>query len=316
MKLSLIIPVLNERDNLPNLLDVIDATFKQEPGISLELIFVDDGSTDQTFHFLQEQSLKDPRIKVIRFARNFGSHAALLAGFSNCTGDAAAYLAADLQDPPETVLKMVEEWKQGHYIVWGTREQRDDGILAGVFSKIYSSLMRKFALPNMPTTGLDLCLIDRKVIDAITGIAEKNTSIFGLILWTGFPQTFVPYHRHERKRGRSRWTLGKKIKLFVDSFVAFSFFPIRLVTYFGFLFSTLGFLYGGFVAVRAAMGLTGISGWASIITLIVFLSGIQLLMLGIVAEYLWRTFDESRHRPPYIIIDDANVSKPKTDTNQ
>ena len=301
MKLSLIIPVLNEEENVPHLVKAVDEAFAGQTDVELEMLFVDDGSRDGTFDVLGRLAAADPRLRVIRFSRNFGSHAALLAGFEKCSGDVAAYLAADLQDPPAMLLTMLQKWREGAFVVWGTREQRDDPFSARLFSMVYSTLMQRFALRNMPRTGLDLCMIDRKVIEAVVEMREKNTSIFGLILWAGFPQVFVPYHRQARKRGKSRWTLGKKIKLVVDSFVSFSFFPIRLVTYLGFGLSFLGFLYGLFVMVRALLGLTPVQGWASLVTIVVFLSGVQLLMLGIVAEYLWRTFDETRRRPPFLI---------------
>lgn len=301
VKLSVIIPVLNEEENVPHLVAAVDEAFRSRPGVALELVFVDDGSRDGTFDALTAISRGDPRVKIIRFSRNFGSHAALLAGFEHCTGDAAAYMAADLQEPPEMLLTMLDKWREGSFIVWGTRVQRDDPLSSRLFSKIYCKLMRHLALGDMPDTGLDLCLIDRKVIQAITAMREKNTSIFGLILWTGFPQVFVPYNRQQRKRGKSRWTFSRKIKLMVDSFVSFSFAPIRLVTYIGMIFAVLGFGYGLLTVVRYLMGFTAIQGWASLVTVIVTLSGIQLVMLGIVAEYLWRTFDESRRRPPFLI---------------
>ena len=300
-KLSVIIPVLNEEENVAHLVAAVDEAFRSRAGVTLELVFVDDGSRDGTFDALTAISRGDPRVKIIRFSRNFGSHAALLAGFEQCTGDAAAYMAADLQEPPEMLLTMLDKWREGSFIVWGTRVQRDDPLSARLFSKIYCKLMRHLALGDMPDTGLDLCLIDRKVIEAITAMREKNTSIFGLILWTGFPQVFVPYNRQPRKRGKSRWTFSRKIKLMVDSFVSFSFAPIRLVTYIGMIFAVLGFAYGLLTVARYFLGYSAIQGWASLLTVIVTLSGIQLLMLGIVAEYLWRTFDESRRRPPFLV---------------
>lgn len=305
MKLSLLIPVLNEEENVPHLVKAVDEAFAGERDVELELVFIDDGSRDGTFAVLEEMAKTDSRVKVIRFSRNFGSHAALLAGFERCTGDAAAYLAADLQDPPTMLVTMLNRWRDGSMVVWGTREQRDDPWSTKAFSWLYSTLMQKLALGEMPRTGLDLCLVDRKVIRAVVEMREKNTSIFGLILWSGFSQVFVPYHRQSRRRGKSRWTLGKKVKLMVDSFVAFSFAPIRMVSYAGIALSMLGFLYGAFILLRGLLGLTEVQGWATLVTLVVFLSGVQLLMLGIVAEYLWRTFDETRRRPPFIVRDET-----------
>ena len=315
MKLSLIIPVLNEEENILRFVSAVDEAFAPETDVQLEIIFVDDGSSDGTFEALSKLAADDPRLRVISFSRNFGSHAALLAGFERCTGAAAAYLAADLQDPPSVLRTMLERWREGVSVVWGTREQRDDPFSVRLFSFIYSSLVRRFALANMPRTGLDLCLVDRKVIDAVVAMREKNTSIFGLILWSGFPQVLVPYHRQARRCGASRWTLGKKVKLVVDSFVAFSFFPIRLVTYAGLLFSVLGFAYGLFVVLRTIIAGSPLQGWASLVTLIVALSGVQLLMLGVVAEYLWRTFDETRNRPPFIIRDTVGFTEPSSPTS-
>lgn len=303
MKLSLIIPVLNEEENVVHLVSEVDAAFAHETDVDLELIFVDDGSRDGTFVTLSKMSESDARLRVIRFSRNFGSHAALLAGFESCSGDAAVYLAADLQDPPSVVCRMLEKWREGIFVVWGTREKRDDPLSTRLFSRIYASLMRRFALPNMPRTGLDLCLVDRRVIDAVVAMREKNTSIFGLFLWSGFPQVFVPYHRLARKRGKTRWTLTRKVKLVVDSMVAFSSFPIRLVTYSGIIVSVIGFSYGLYVVMSQLIHGSSVEGWASLATLVVTLSGMQLLMQGLVAEYLWRTFEATRNRPPFIVRD-------------
>jgi len=309
MKLSIIIPVLNEEENLPHLLQAIDEAFRPRGDVTLELIFVDDGSRDGTLARLREVAGQDKRVRALSFSRNFGSHAALMAGFRHCTGDAAAYLSADLQDPPEMLLLMLDKLKEGNQVVWGTREQREDAATTRLFSMLYSGLMRRLALRDMPNSGIDLCLIERAVIDAITKVEEKNTSVFGLIMWSGFRQTFLPYHRRARQRGASRWTIGKKLKLFVDSFVSFSFFPIRLVSYLGVIFSGLGFLYAIVVAVRRFLYATPVEGWSSLMVAVVSLSGLQLLMLGIVAEYLWRTFDESRKRPPYIIKETVGFEK-------
>lgn len=301
MKLSLIVPVLNEQESICAFVQSVDQTFADHPDITLELIFVDDGSTDSTLPLLRSLAEQDDRISVIVFSRNFGSHAALMAGFRQCTGDAAAYLAADLQDPPGILPRMIQRLNEGFDVVWGTRETRGDSFSVRLFSAVYSSLMRRLALREMPSTGIDVCVVSRKVIDVVTRIDEKNTSIFGLILWSGFKQTFVPYQRRARVSGKSKWSSGKKIKLFVDSFVSFSSFPIRLVSYLGIGFSSLGFLYAILIVLRRVVLSVPIPGWSSLMVAVVTLAGLQLLMLGIVAEYLWRTFDESRHRPAYVI---------------
>ena len=301
MKLSLLIPVLNEEENVRALVEAVDAAFAGVKDTELELVFIDDGSRDATFAVLSHMRRDNPRIVVVRLSRNFGSHAALQAGFQYCSGDAAAYLAADLQDPPQVLCQMLDKWRAGFHVVWAQRDQREDPWTAKLFARVYYEIMRRFALPDMPPRGLDICMIDRRVIDVIVEMREKNTALFGLILWSGFPQAFVSYSRAQRRRGSSRWTFSKKLKLVVDSLVAFSFAPIRLVTYLGLTFSFLGFAYGLFTIFNALSGRTGVQGWASVVTLIVGLSGVQLLMLGVVAEYLWRTFDEARGRPPFIV---------------
>jgi dolichol-phosphate mannosyltransferase len=301
MKLSLLIPLLNEEENARRIIPAVDEAFASEPDVSLEFVFVDDGSSDATFTILSEIAARDARVRVIRLARNFGSHPALLAALTHCSGDVASYLAADLQDPPSVLLTLLAEWRKGVPVVWGQRLVREEPLSQKLFARLYYQLMRRYALPGFPAGGLDICMLDRRVIDAIVAMREKNTSVFGLVLWSGFPQAFVSYQRAARQHGVSRWTLGKKIKLVVDSFVAFSFTPIRLVTYLGLIVSSLGFAYGLLTIIRAALGHTSVEGWASLMTIILFLSGIQLLMLGIVAEYLWRTLDESRSRPPYVV---------------
>lgn len=301
MKLSLLIPVLNEEENIPPLIQTVDAAFASEKDTELEFVFIDDGSRDSTCFVVGQLAARDARVKLVRLSRNFGSHPALLAGFTCCTGDAAAYLAADLQDPPYVIVEMLHKWREGTPVVWGQRIKREEPLSQKLFASFYYHLMRRYALPDMPANGMDLCLVDRVVIDHIVSMREKNTSIFGLILWAGFPQTFISFERGQRQRGVSRWTLMKKIKLVVDSFVAFSFAPIRLVTKMGFTLAGLGFVYGAFVAIRAMLGLNPVQGWATLVTIMVFLAGVQLIMLGIVAEYLWRTLDESRGRPPFVI---------------
>jgi len=304
--ISVIIPVLNEEENIHPLCERL----QNSAGSSMhtfEFIFVDDGSTDHTFQALCEIASKEPRIKVIKLSRNFGSHAACLAGLMNARGDACAFISADMQEPPELIHALIEEWEKGSEIVMGLREGEESR--HGLFAGVYYLLVRRLALKNYPQKGTDVFLIDRKVVDAITSMKEKNTSIIGLLLWCGFRQSFVPYKRKPRQMGASKWTFGKKIKLFIDTFVSFSYFPIRVISGIGILVSVIGFVYAFIIIVNRLIFSNPIEGWASLMVVLLVVSGIQLLMLGLLGEYLWRNFDETRNRPPFIIDSKINFDE-------
>jgi len=309
-KLSVIIPVYNEEQNLPLLLQELNRVTATLTDVEPEFLFIDDGSRDQSLAILRAAAARDPRVRAVSFSRNFGSYVAVMAGLQHSTGDAIANISADLQDPPELLPRLLEKWREGFEVVWGYRHTRDDPVFTILFSRLYATLMRRLALPDMPRTGVDVCLVDRKVAQVVVGCNEKNTSVFGLIMWSGFRQAFVPYARQSRKHGRTKWTLSRKIKLFTDSFVAFSFFPIRLVSYLGIAVSLMGFAYAAVVVLDRILHGTPIRGWPSLMVAIVTLSGVQLLMLGIVAEYLWRTFEESRKRPSYIVKELIGFEEP------
>lgn len=299
--ISVVIPLLNEEENLPRLFDRLCQVAQRLQPLQLEMVFVDDGSTDNSAKAIQALVTRNDRVRLIRLSRNFGSHAAIAAGFRHAAGDAITVMSADMQDPPELIVQMVAKWQEGYDTVWATRASREDGLKNRFFSQVYHRLIRRLALPQMPAGGVDVCLVSRAVIESMGRFNERNTSIFCLIMWAGFKQCFIPYHREARQVGRSKWTLAKQLKLVVDSFVGFSFFPIRLISYLGLGVSLVGFLYALYIIVaRLLWGRMG-EGWASLMVAIVTLAGMQMLMLGIVAEYLWRTFDESRKRPPYIV---------------
>lgn len=301
MKLSIVVPVCNEEENLPLLLEKLDKVVSPLQNVVAEFVFVDDGSRDGSLAILRTAAHRDPRMRVVSFSRNFGSHVAMMAGVQHSTGDAVANISADLQDPPELLPSLLEKWREGYEIVWGYRATRDDPAATILLSRMYASLIRQLALRDMPRTDVDVCLIDRRVANIVGGMNEKNTSIFGLIMWSGFKQTFVPYSRLSRQHGQTKWTISRKLKLFVDSFVAFSFFPIRLVSYLGITVSLAGFVYAVIVIAERLLYGKPVRDWSSLMVVLVSLSGLQLLMLGIVAEYLWRTLDASRKRPLYIV---------------
>jgi glycosyltransferase involved in cell wall biosynthesis len=307
--ISIIIPVYNEEESLPFLYHRLSDAVRNS-GNDFEFIFVDDGSSDRSFSILGNLSAEDPRIKIIKFSRNFGSHAACLAGLENSAGAACTFLSADLQDPPEIIETLIDAWLNGYEVIVGVRTWEEGS--PRFLPRMYYDLVRRFALPNMPEGGTDVFLIDRKVVDAIVAMKEKNSSIFGLILWSGFKQTLIHYKKGIREKGISKWTMGKKIKLFIDTFVSFSYFPLRLISVLGILIALFGFLYAALIMFKRLFFSVPVAGWASLMVVLLIVSGIQLIMLGIIGEYLWRNLDESRKRPVFIIDQMAGFKTDKT----
>lgn len=301
IKLSIVVPVYYNELNIPHTIPRLQELQHIMPECDFEFVFVDDGSKDNSFPLLMEAREQDPRIKVIKLSRNFGSMSAIQAGLRYTTGDCVGIIAADLQDPPEMFKEMVEHWKSGKKVVLGTRADREESYSQKMFSNTYYYLLEKLALKGYPKGGFDFLLIDKQVVHEVVKIQEKNTNVMSLIYWLGHDQVQIPYVRQERKLGKSRWTLSKKIKLFVDSFVSFSYTPIRFMSFVGFITALLSFLYGVFVISGAIFGFIELQGWTTIIALITFLLGIIMIMLGIIGEYLWRILDESRERPSYVV---------------
>ncbi|WP_339798947.1 glycosyltransferase family 2 protein [Paenibacillus sp. FSL R5-0744] len=300
-KFSIVVPVYYNELNLPYTIPRLKELQQLLPDFELEFVFVDDGSKDSSLSILLEEREKDQRIKVVKLSRNFGSMSAIQAGLLQATGDCVGIIAADLQDPPELFVEMIDKWKHGKKVVLATRSDREESLSQKTFSNTYYFLLEKLALKGYPKGGFDFVLIDKQVVKELTHIEEKNTSVMSLIYWLGHDQEQIPYVRQQRKLGKSRWTLSKKIKLFVDSFVSFSYTPIRFMSIIGFITAVLSFFYGIFVVIGTLFGFIELQGWTTIIALITFLLGIIMIMLGIIGEYMWRILDESRKRPPYII---------------
>ncbi len=311
-KLSIIVPVYFNEENLPLFYPQLKKFIDESNKFDYEIVFVDDGSGDNSYAELLKLRSLDERIKVIKLSRNFGSHTAILAGLSHCTGDCATMISADLQDPPEIIVQMFEKWLEGSRVVLAVRADREESLIQKAFSNTYYKLMKKFALKEMPEGGFDCFLIDRKVINILEQLEEKNTSIMGQILWCGFNPAQIHYVRRKREVGKSRWTLSKKMKLFIDSFMAFSYFPIRFISTLGSIIAGAGFLYGlAIIADRLINGAV-IQGWTSLMVMMLFLFGINMLMLGVLGEYLWRNFDETRKRPTFIIDEKVGFKEEKT----
>jgi polyisoprenyl-phosphate glycosyltransferase len=305
---SIVIPVHNERDNLARCYEETTGVLATLPGYEWEFVFVDDGSRDGSIEIISGLRAQDPRVTAIRFPRNFGSHVAIAAGIDHCRGEAAIIMAADLQDPPALIPQFIEQWRAGHDVVWGARSGRDDGAVRGLIMRVFYGMVRRYALPTYPEKGTgSFCLISAPVIRAFRQCTERNRLTFGLIAWAGFREAQVPYHRPARTAGKSSWTAAQMLKSAIDTFVSFSFLPVRAISYFGLFVSLLAFVFGFYVLINQIFFGTRVAGWSSVMLAVLVLGGVQLVMIGVLGEYLWRILDEARRRPLYIVERDLGV---------
>ena len=300
-KFSIVVPIYYNELNIPHTIPRLKKLQEILPEYELEFVFVDDGSKDKSFELLLEERKNDQRIKIVKLSKNTGSMSAIQAGLTIATGDCVGIIAADLQDPPELFKDMIDFWNKGKKVVMAVRADREESFSQKLFSNTYYYLMDKFAIKDYPKGGFDFVLIDKQVVKELNQIKEKNTNIMSLIFWLGHEQQTIPYVRKQREYGKSKWTLSKKIKLFIDSFVSFSYVPIRFMSFLGIVFALLGFFYGLFVFFNRIINGVVVEGWTAIIVVLTFSLGIIMMMLGIIGEYLWRILDESRNRPAYII---------------
>jgi len=300
-RLSIVTPAYNEASNLPVLYGRL-AQVLSGMELDWEWIVVDDHSADGTFEVIKDIARRDPRVRAFRFARNFGSHLALACGLREARGDCIAFMAADLQDPPETLPTLMTRWRDGAQVVWAVRARREGETRRTTgFSRLYYWLMRRIVgISEMPSTGADFCLIDRHVANSLLQFGERNLTVFALLTWMGFRQDTITYDKAARLHGSSGWTLEKKLKLVVDSVTSFTYLPIRAMSYVGFVVALVGFAYAGMVVLNALTG-RPVEGWSSLIVVVLVLGGVQMIMMGVLGEYLWRALDESRRRPRYLI---------------
>lgn len=313
MKVSIVIPVYYNEENLRVLYDDIKEKFIDKIDYEYEIVMVNDGSKDKSYEVIKELAQRDHNVKAISLSRNFGSHAAILCGLTNSTGDCAIVKAADLQEPTEMIHEMVASWREGNNIVLAVREGRDEAKSQTLFANFYYSLVRKAALPNMPKNGFDVYLVDKKVVKVLTNLDEKNSALTGQLLWSGFKTGIVYYRRLAREIGKSRWTLKKKIRLVKDTLFSFSSLPISLITGLGFFSCLAAAVWGIWTAVSYFMGKITQIGWTSLLCFNLLSFGIIMMTLGVLGEYLWRTFDASRNRPAYIEEERYN---PEADNNE
>lgn len=299
-KLSIVIPVYWNADSLKPL--YLDLKKKVLPALDdYEIVFVDDGSGDNSWEIIRQLKAEDPHIVAVKLSRNFGEHAALMAGLSVCSGDCAVTKQADMQEESELILRMYDSWKNGNKVVIAARRTRKDGAGVVFFANLYYKLVRKHVTDRMPVGGFDCFLLDRRAIGTISQLNETNTSLILQVLWIGYPSEVVYFDRQDREVGQSRWTFSKKMKLFMDSFIGFSYLPIRLMWIVGVLFFIFAVCMGISTLVEYFTVGTPVAGWSSLICVVLMASGLILWMLGIIGEYVWRSFDAARRRPPFII---------------
>jgi dolichol-phosphate mannosyltransferase len=306
MIISVIVPVYCNQDSLYPLFDKLnDLRIKLKTRcISLDLIFVDDGSTDSSFEKLIEYKKKLPDTRIIKFTKNFGAPQAARAAIKLVKGDAFTFISADLQDPPELIIDMILLWMDGNKFIICERESREDSLFSKLFSKIFYILLRILVISDYPKGGFDMALMDKCFLLHMDK-APKGVLIPIIAFCVGYKPKIIKYHRPKRIGGKSKWTFIKRFNAFLDIILGFSIAPIRSISIFGIFISCISFLYGFTVATRSIIFGSEVPGFTTIITLITFLIGILILMMGIIGEYIWKIYQHTNDRAEYIIEDIA-----------
>lgn len=302
--ISIIIPCYFNEDNIPTTTNKLlqnEKLFENE--VNFQYIFIDDGSKDNTWQTLLNFQAAQPngKVKLIKLSGNFGSYNAILAGMKYATGDCNVVISADLQDPPELIYKLYDHWRKGIKLVIANRTDRSDPLFSKIFAQIFQKLIKKYALKNLPDGGFDFVLFDKQLKEEVVEMDEKNTNTLYLFTWMKYEYVTIPYQRLKREAGKSRWTFSKKLKLFIDSFVSFSFLPIRLITILGFILGIISIIYSVIILINKFTGNIQIEGWSALMIVVLLVSSFQMIALGVLGEYIWRTLDASRKRPNYII---------------
>ena len=301
-ELSVVIPVFNEEINIVPMYDRLLSALSDTVS-RLEILYVDDGSADSSWEKISELATRDERVRGVRFARNFGHQAALTAGVDVARGRAVVIIDGDMQDPPEVIPEMVDRWREGFEVVYGQRESRvgETWFKLATASAFYR-ILRGITNVDIPVDTGDFRLMVPRAVAAFRALPERNRFIRGLVSWIGFPQIAVKYQRQARQAGGTKFPVRKMVRFALDGITSFSFFPLRLATWTGFGVSIFAFLYIVVVLILKATGVSWL-GYTSLMASILFLGGVQLLMIGIMGEYLARIFDEVKRRPLYLVGD-------------
>ncbi len=298
---SIIAPVFNERESLPLLYqrisEVMDTT-----GDPWELVLVDDGSQDGSTDMIRELAKKDERVRPVIFARNFGHQIAVTAGLDYSRGQAVVIIDADLQDPPETILELIKKWREGNEVVYAVRAEREGETWFKTFTaSLFYRIIFRITDVKIPMDTGDFRLMDRKVVNVMNQMREKHRFLRGMSAWVGFKQVGVPYRRAARFAGSTKYPFTKMLKLAITAITGFSYFPLQMATYLGFISAGLSVLVIPFVVIMRLAGSEAFFGQASTLVAVLFFCGVQLICLGILGEYLGRIYDEVKGRPLYIV---------------
>ncbi|MBQ2695955.1 MAG: glycosyltransferase family 2 protein [Clostridia bacterium] len=311
IRYSVVIPVYNEEPVVKESYKRLKAVMEQTKE-TYELIFVNDGSRDGTEAIISELCEIDTHVKLVSFSRNFGHQTAITAGMDLSSGQAVVVIDADLQDPPEVILDMIEKWKEGFDVVYGQRiKRKGETFFKKLTAKFFYRTLKSLTDVEIPVDTGDFRLIDRKVCDVLSSLTEKNRYVRGLVSWVGFRQTAVYFERQERFAGETKYPFKKMVKFAVDGITTFSYKPLKIATYLGFFLSFLSFLYLLVVIWLKLFTDWTVSGWASILSVSLFFNGIVLIMLGIIGEYIGRIYDESKNRPLYVIAEKKGFTDEK-----
>ncbi len=304
--LSVVVPVYNEQETLEALVERLTRVL-DDMGEPWEVIFVDDGSRDRSGDLLRGFHARDPRIKVMTLSRNFGHQVAISCGLDHARGAAVIVMDGDLQDPPEILPDLVSRWREGWDVVYAVRQQRkENALLRGAYKAFYW-LLRRVSYLDIPLDSGDFSLIDRRVVDILKRMPERNRFVRGLRTWVGLRQTGFEYARAARYAGESKYSFGKLLRLAFDGLVSYSYVPLRLVSNLGLLVSLTALGYMVYLVLARVLGDRTIQGWTSTVVIMLFLGGIQLLALGIIGEYIGRIFEEVKQRPHYVVADALGV---------
>lgn len=301
-KYSVVIPIYNEQESIPALVSRLRAVMNQLDGPT-EVVLVDDGSRDGSYRLMAEANRQDPRFKIVQLSRNFGHQIAITAGMDVTSGQAVIIMDADLQDPPEVIPELIARWQEGYEVVYAIREHREgETVFKRKTASVFYGLQRRLAEIDQPVEVGDFRLVDRRALDAFLQMRERNRYVRGMFSWIGFRQTAVPYTRASREAGQSKYPLRKMVRLAFDGFIGFSTAPLRFALTMGLLISVGAVLYGiTLIALKLAGAGSYVPGYASLLVTLTFLSGVQLIVIGMVGQYVARIYDEARARPLYLV---------------